>query len=385
MGARRVLVAPDKFKEALPASRVASALGDGLRAELGDEWSVREHPLADGGEGTVEAIVQARNGEFVRSDVRGPRGETVEAEWGLFREENTKTAVIEMAAASGFNLIDPETANPLKTTTYGTGELIKKAVDRDVDRILVGLGGSATVDGGLGAARALGYSFYDSNNSEVKSPESLGSAARVDDEAVAETLSQVTVTLCSDVDNPLLGESGAARVYGPQKGADEAMVERLEQNLTHWANLLENYTGRTGRETAGAGAAGGLGFGLALLLDGSLVPGAQKVMDVTDFNSSVRNADVVVTGEGKIDRQTGHGKTPAAAAKRARQCGNPVVFAVAGQRSVEHDQLLGVFDVILSIMDRPMSLREALDQTGPLLKRTGRDLANILSVQCTSK
>lgn len=380
MGSRVVLVAPDKFKGSLSASDVASALASGLGRSLPGDWSIREHPLADGGEGTVESIVEALDGEFVTTEVEGPLGDPTDARWGLVHYEGETTAVIEMAAASGYDLIDPDEANPMRATTYGTGELIDEARKRGVGRIIVGLGGSATVDGGLGMARALGYEFYDGNGDEIQYPEGLGKLVEVSDKNVPVSLSEVTVTVCSDVDNPLLGEEGAARVYGPQKGADPGMVETLEGNLERWANVLEEFAGVRVKDREGAGAAGGLGFGLAVLLDGSLVSGAKTVMDVTSFNSVLQDADVLITGEGKIDRQTKYGKTPSAAARRAREHGDPTTLAVCGHRAEGYEELHQAFDVILSVVDRPMSLEEALEESGELLRRAGDEIGRFLTL-----
>lgn len=378
MDGHSILLAPDKFKGALSASAVASSLKAGLESTLPVDCELREHPLADGGEGTVESIVRALDGTFRTTSVRGPLGEIVEAEWGTVEYEGNDTAVIEMAAASGYDLIDPEEANPLEATTYGTGQLIEEALQEDVDHVIVGLGGSATVDGGLGMARALGFEFRDSEGRSLEKPKALDRLASVDTDGVPDALRDVSVTVLSDVDNPLLGENGAANVYGPQKGADHAMVRTLEENLTHWADVLEEQLSVRARNEEGAGAAGGLGFGLATLLDGTLVSGAQTVMDVTNFNSAVESVDVLITGEGAIDRQTQYGKTPVAAARRAREHGSATVVAVCGQRSDGYDELYDDFDVILSVLDRPMSLEEAIGSSDDLLWRTGRDLGHLL-------
>lgn len=374
-----VLIAPDKFKGALSASSVASHLASGLSEVLPGGAGVHQHPLADGGEGTVESIVEALDGQYHTTTVTGPLGGDVEARWGTVPYEGEKTAVLEMAAASGFDLIDPSGANPMEATTEGTGELLLAAIEEDVDRIILGLGGSATVDGGLGMARALGYEFRDVDGEIIKTPESLGKLTRISVRNVPPAIKTIDVTVLSDVNNPLLGENGAARVYGPQKGADERMTEQLEANLAHWADVLEDHTGRNARTLEGTGAAGGLGFGLVVLLGGSIVSGAGTVMDVTGFNSAVQTADVVITGEGRVDRQTKHGKTPVAAARRAKELAPVPVVAVCGQRGEGYEELRDEFDVILSVVDRPMTLEDAIDESGVLLERTGRELGRILT------
>lgn len=337
--------------------------------------------MADGGEGTVDAVISATAGERVTSTVTGPRGSDVEAEWGFIPagENRPATAVIEMAQASGIELLEPEQRNPMKTTTYGTGELIREAVQQGAERIIVGIGGSATVDGGMGMARALGYQCLDASGDEVVGGGgALERVARISDEHVIPQLHRVTFDVACDVDNPLLGEHGAARVYGPQKGASDGQVETLEANLNHWADVVESWRDQSYREEPGAGAAGGLGFGLISLLGAELTPGARLVMDVTGLPSKLSTADAVVTGEGCIDGQTVRGKTPYAVARAASDADVPFVAGIAGSLGSGYRDCFEYFDWLMALPVSPMSLSESMEQAPSLLRERSRDLSRLI-------
>lgn len=375
-----IVIAPDHFKDSLSAAEAADAIKRGLSDSLDQNvWSVLTHPLADGGEGTVEAFVEAKSGKYREDIVSGPLGDEVNAKWGTF-ESNGTAAVIEMAEASGYELLDASERNPMKATTYGTGELINEALECGVDEIFVGLGGSATVDGGLGMIRALGFEVLDDPGEPVKYPDRLIEAKKLVRRDVPDRLSEVNIIACVDVDNPLLGEDGAARVYGPQKGADPNEVQRLENCLSQWADLVETECDVSAREQEGAGAAGGLGFGFSAVLGAELRSGARAVMDETDFNSVLENAEVLLTGEGKLDEQTLYGKTTHAAARRAREYEVPLVIALGGQVPDRIEDFHPLFDCVLSCLNRPMTLNDALDRTDSLLKSTSRELGNLIKL-----
>jgi len=378
---KQIVVAPDKFKDSLSAPEVCSIIRSGLRDALDGDWRIETAPMADGGEGTVESLVEAMDGEIVASEVRGPRNAAVEARWGWIpgHGDRPDVAVIEMAQASGIELLEEDRKNPMKTTTFGTGELIENAVDRGANRVILGIGGSATVDGGVGAARALGFEVLDESGNEVEGGGGcLDRVSTIRDDRVSPAVKTCDIDIACDVDNPLLGENGAARVYGPQKGATPEMVETLESNLANWANVVEDYRGKSFRDTEGTGAAGGLGFGLVGLLDAELTSGADLVMDVMDLNSTLRSADVLITGEGKIDRQTTHGKTPHAVAKRAREMDVTFTVGMAGTLGSGYEACFDPFDWLMALPVGPTTLEQSIEDAPEQLKRRSQDLANLL-------
>ncbi len=375
-----ILVAPDSFKNSMSAPEVAEVIEDGLEEACDDEnWTVRQHPLADGGEGTTEAFLEAHEGNYWYKTVTGPLGSSIEARWGTFGPEETN-GVIEMAQASGHELLDPDEMDPLRATTFGTGELIEAALDRGVETLYVGVGGSATVDGGLGMARALGFRFFDKQGGIIRIPGELSDLDRIDGEKADPRLANLEIIVCCDVDNPLLGSTGAARIFAPQKGAEQDNVEQLESALSHWADLVKRVTGRSRRNQDGAGAAGGLAFGLATLLEAELRPGAQCIMDETNFNTALSSADVLITGEGSLDAQSFHGKTPVAAARRAREKSVEYVLGLAGQLTGDRSDFHPLFDLLFSVINRPMELREALEQGTCQVRKTAQEVGYLLKL-----
>lgn len=374
---RFVVVAPDDFKGSASSRAVAAALERGLARTLPPGWSVRTCPLADGGDGTLEAILAARDGVRRTCRVTGPNGDSVTAAWG---DLGGGRAVVEMAQASGLTLLEPRQRDPMHATSRGTGELIREAVEHGARRVVVGLGGSATVDGGLGLARGLGFECLDARGRPVPAGGAgLEAVASIRNETVPEGLGDLEVLVACDVTNPLLGPDGGIRVYAPQKGADPATVERLESAVDRWANVLEEFAGRPMRDEPGAGAAGGLGFGLMGLLDAELAPGAEVVMDATDLNSHLVDADVLITGEGTLDRQTTFGKCPWAVARRARERDVPFVFAVTGE--LEDDlTLYETFDLILTLPSGPLDREACMTRAETLLTERGADLGRIVGL-----
>lgn len=324
--APRVVVAPQSFKGSADAVTVAAAIARGLR-RVWPRADCVEVPLADGGEGTVHALVRATNGELRRSRVHDPLLREIDAEWGILGDRTT--AVVEMAAASGLPLLREDERDPRVTSTRGTGELILAAAATGAHRIVVGIGGSATNDGGAGMARAFGYRFFDRDGNEL--PEGGAALARLGriDGQTDPRLIRPSIEVACDVRNPLLGPEGASAVFGPQKGATPDMVRELDAALRRYADVVERFVGRGIRDVPGAGAAGGLGAGLLAFLDAHLVSGAQLVLDAVRFDRRLDGATLVVTGEGRIDGQSAYGKLTQAVTAAARRRGVRVV-AVAG-------------------------------------------------------
>jgi len=333
----KVAIAPDSFKGTLTALEAAECIERGLRRELRN-ISVRKIPMADGGDGTVQAIVDATNGRFKRAKVHDPLGRPIWAKYGL--AGNGRTAVIEMAAASGLVLLDSSERHPMRTTTRGTGDLIRAALRQGVRKILVGIGGSATNDGGMGMARAFGVRFLKKNGDEI--PEgggSLDKLVRIDMARRLSALERVKIEVACDVDNPLTGPKGAARVYGKQKGATSQQIQQLDKNLKHFARIVRRDLGVDVGRVPGAGAAGGLGAGLLAFLGGDLRPGIDVVSDAIGLSKRLRGCDLVITGEGRTDAQTLHGKAPMGVIREASKLGIPVIV-IAGSVGPGADALL---------------------------------------------
>lgn len=372
----KIVLAPNGFKECLPAGRVADCLEEGIGRVLPRAELVKV-PMADGGDGTARALVEATEGELVEQTVTGPLGEAVEACLGILGDG--RTAVIEMAQASGLRLIAPQRRNPLFTTTYGTGELIRVALDRGATNIVVGIGGSATVDGGAGMAQALGARLLDDRGEDIPfGGGNLGRLRRIDVATLDARLGSVSVLVASDVDNLLTGPQGASSVYGPQKGATPEMVTQLEANLSHYAEIIRRDLGVEVRTAPGGGAAGGLGAGLVAFLRAEIRPGVEVVIEISEFEEKVKGADLVITGEGKIDGQTPFGKAPVGVARVAKQHGIPVI-AVAGWVADDARVVLdhGI-DAIFSVTKHPMSLEEAMEAAPSLVSDLGEQIARLL-------
>lgn len=332
--------------------------------------------MADGGEGTVEALIVATGGSFHEAEVTGPLGSSVIARFGLLGDG--RTAALEMASASGLALIPREARDPLRAATYGTGQLLLAAIALGADRIILGIGGSATNDGGTGFARALGYRFLDGNGEELPfGGGALGRLARIDTSSVDPRLRGVALSVACDVDNPLCGPRGASAVFGPQKGADPATVATLDANLAHFAEIVRRDVGRDVADIPGAGAAGGLGAGLLAFTDAALRPGVDLVADAVDLRSAIRGADLVLTGEGAIDASSAGGKTAIGVARIAREERVPAIVVAGaigpGARSTLD---LGVA-AYMSLCDRPMSLDEAIRDAASLLEDAAETVVRI--------
>lgn len=333
----KVVIAPNAFKECLSPLQVAKAIEVGVKRALPFVQTVLV-PLADGGDGTVEALVEATHGTIVQAVVSDPLGRPVRARYGILGDG--KTAIIEMAEASGLKLLDLEERNPLRASTRGTGELILDAMDKGVRSIVIGIGGSGTVDGGMGMARALGYEFFDERGEPLaEGGGSLQTLSRIDVSGVLPNLSELKVIVACDVTNPLTGVQGAARVFGPQKGATPEMVERLELGLSRFGTIAEGQFGKDICSLPGAGAAGGLGGGLAAFTRATLESGGRLVARFAGLEKSLEGGDLVITGEGKLDQQTSMGKLPAIVAKSAAEKGIAVI-ALAGVLGSGWERLL---------------------------------------------
>ena len=372
----RIVVAPDSYKGSASAVAVAGAMERGiLRVFRGAELC--KVPIADGGEGTVEALVAATGGEIRHSVVRGPLGDPVDAAWGILGDGHT--AVIEMAAASGLPLLAADRRDPRRASTYGTGELIRAALDAGLRRIIIGIGGSATNDGGAGMARALGVRFSDDQGQELaEGGAALAGLARVDVGALDVRLAACEIIVACDVDNPLCGARGASAVFGPQKGADPVAVAELDAALGHFALCARRATGRNVAETPGAGAAGGLGAGLLFFTAARLRPGVDIVLEAVGFADLVKDAAFVITGEGRTDFQTAFGKAPVGVAKVAKANGIPV-FCLSGGLGEGADDVLALgIDAVMSICDRPMTLDECMGGALDMIEAGSTRLCRII-------
>lgn len=371
----KVVIAPDSFKESLTALEVADSIERGFKRILPNEDYIKV-PMADGGEGTVQSLVDATGGEIIAQSVTGPLGQPAEAFFGMLG--NGTTAVIEMAAASGLHLVPPKKRNPLLTTTRGTGELILAALDRGASHIIIGIGGSATNDGGAGMARALGAKLLDKNGDEIgDGGGALGDLAKIEVGGMDPRLRQIQIDVACDVDNPLTGERGASAIFGPQKGATPEMVAQLDGYLDQFARIIERDLGKKIKDVPGAGAAGGLGAGLLAFAPAVLKRGVDIVIQATGLEEIVKGADLVITGEGKIDRQTLFGKTPIGVAKTAKKHKVPVIALagnVADDSSVVHQE--GI-EALFSIVPGVMLLEDALLNGAKYVENTAANIAAV--------
>uniref|UniRef100_C5D9V8 Glycerate kinase n=1 Tax=Geobacillus sp. (strain WCH70) TaxID=471223 RepID=C5D9V8_GEOSW len=369
----KVIIAPDSFKESLSALEVANAIEKGFR-DIFPEAEYVKIPMADGGEGTVQSLVDATGGRIVKTEVTGPLGDRVQAFFGMLGDG--KTAVIEMAAASGLHLVPSEKRNPLVTTTRGTGELILAALDEGAEHIIIGIGGSATNDGGAGMIQALGGRLLNRHGQEIgPGGGSLSELADIDLSGLDQRLKCVKIEVACDVDNPLTGPKGASAVFGPQKGATPEMVATLDSNLKHYADVIERVLGKQVKDIPGAGAAGGLGAGLLAFLEAKLKRGVDIVLETVKFSEQIQGAALVITGEGRIDGQTIFGKTPVGVAKAAKRYHIPVI-ALAGSVSDDSDVVLhhGI-DALYSIVPGIISLEKAIENAEYYIAKAARNIA----------
>jgi glycerate kinase len=374
----KIVIAPDSYKESLTALEVATEIEVGFREVFPDAEYIKL-PMADGGEGTVAAMVAATGGRLVEVDVTGPLGEPLKACYGL--TGNGKTAIIEMAAASGLTLVAPALRNPLKTTTYGTGELIEAALAAGVSHLIIGIGGSATNDGGTGMLQALGVKLLDCEGCEIGfGGGALSDLDRIDISGMNPRLKACRIDAACDVDNPLTGPKGASAVFGPQKGAAPEMIVLLDANLARYAGLISRDLGVQVEAVPGAGAAGGMGAALLAFLGAQLRPGIEIVMEAVGLEVHVRDADLVITGEGRIDSQTIHGKTPIGVAHMAKRYGRPVIGiagCLADDSVVVHEH--GI-DAVFSVLSQVCSVEEAMTYAAVNVHAASRNIAAALKL-----
>ena len=381
----KFVLAPDSFKESMTASEVCQAMKKGIKKAIPDA-EVVSVPMADGGEGTTDSLIDATNGQKHFLNVTDPLGKKVNAYYGILGDQ--KTAIIEMAQASGLTYVDKNNRTPetiMKTTTYGTGELINDALKHNVNKIIIGLGGSSTNDGGAGMAQAIGVKFFDQNNHEITKKlggGDLNQIAKIDLSAINPRLKDVQVLIASDVTNPLTGQNGASAVFGPQKGADAQTVKKLDQNLSHYAALIQQTCKKDVATIPGSGAAGGLGAGLLAFTNATIHHGVELIAHETHLADKIKGADFVFTGEGGTDFQTKFGKTPYGVAQIAKKDNIPAI-SLAGYLGEGIEQLYDEgFTAIFGILDKAEDIRQAL-KDGP--KNIARTTENIVRLIISTK
>lgn len=374
----KIVIAPDSYKESLSAMQVASEIEAGFREIFPDAEYVKI-PVADGGEGTVQAMIEATGGRRIELAVTGPLGQPVQAFYGLTGGE--PIAVIEMAAASGLELVPPALRNPLLTTSFGTGELIRRALDSGARRFILGVGGSATNDAGAGMLQALGVRLLDAQGAELApGGGALARLASIDVAQLDPRVGESIFEVACDVRNPLVGPDGASAIFGPQKGASAEVVQQLDANLRRFADLVKRDLGHDVADLPGAGAGGGIAAAMLVFLNGRLRPGSEIVTDAVGLDAAVRDADLVITGEGRIDSQSVQGKTPVGVARVAQRHGKPVIGiggCLAPDAAAVHSH--GI-DAVFAAVSRPCTVKEALDGAAVNLRSAARNIAATLKL-----
>ncbi|HZJ86318.1 MAG TPA: glycerate kinase [Erysipelotrichaceae bacterium] len=369
----KIVIASDSFKGSSSSLEVANSIEKGLlRSKL--DLDIVKVAVADGGEGTMEALVLAFDGYYKEVEVLDPLARLISSRYGVLDKDSV---VIEMAAASGLTLISKAEQSPLQTTSYGTGQLIREVMNDGYTNIYIGLGGSATTDGGVGAVQALGGSFLDINGNEVGfGNQALKSIETIDISNIDKRLNDVKITILSDVNNPLIGKNGAARVFGPQKGATDTEVEIMESNLTHYSSKVKEFINIDISNLSKAGSAGGLGGGLLAFCKAEMTVGIDKILNLINFKDTIKDADMVITGEGKIDGQSIYGKTPVGVAKLAKK-NNIFTVAIVGSVGEGADKVYkkGI-DMIISIVNKPMTLEKAILKVDKLVSEAAYNFIN---------
>jgi glycerate kinase len=354
----KVVIAIDSFKGSLSSIEAGMAIKEGILKACDAEIVVK--PLADGGEGTVDALFYGTDGSEVKIDVSGPLGEKVTCTYGILK--GGKTAIIEMAQAAGIKLVPKHKLNPLYTTTYGVGEMIKDAIDRGCRNFIIGIGGSATNDGGIGMLKALGYEFYDAEGLPVNPiGNDLSKIASLKTDNAHDKLSECSFRIACDVNSPLYGPTGAAYVFGPQKGATPQIVEALDAGLRNYSEVVKKTTGKDTSSIAGAGAAGGLGYAFITFLNAKLESGINIILDEIRLEDDIKDCDVVITGEGKLDYQTTMGKAPIGVAKLAKKHGKTVIAFAGGVTKDAYKCNEEGIDAFFSIQQLPTTVKKAME------------------------
>ncbi|UEA16732.1 glycerate kinase [Pasteurella canis] len=371
----KIVIAPDSFKESLTSLEVASAIETGFKKVFPHAQYIKV-PMADGGEGTVRSLIDATQGNLISTAVIAPLGNTVSATWGL--SGNKDTAFIEMAASSGLHLVPLEQRNPLKTTSFGTGQLIKAALECGIKKIILGIGGSATNDGGVGMLQALGGRFLDKDQREIQlGGESLQTLSKIDLTHLDPRLKEIEIQVACDVTNPLCGPNGASAIFGPQKGATAEMVQQLDHALHHFSTIVEQQYHLNIREQSGSGAAGGMGAGLLLLPNVRLQSGVEIIINAVNLIKQVENADLIITGEGRMDSQTAQGKTPAGVAKVAKYFNKPVI-AIVGSLKEDYEVVYDIgIDAVFPILHQVENLDVTLKKGKENLISTAQNIARL--------
>lgn len=364
----KVVVAVDSFKGSATSKEVSEYIEKGIKNVFSD-ISVKKVSIADGGEGTVEAIVESAYGQYMFERVHGPLGAEVNAKYGIL---NGKIAVMEMAEASGINLVKHEELNPFSASTYGVGEVLKAILDKGIRDIYIGIGGSATNDGGAGMLASLGAEFYDSEGNKIGyTPAELKKLKSIDLSSFDERIQEAKITVLSDVRNPLCGENGASYIFGPQKGASSEDVKELDSILRNYGDIIDKISGKNYSSQPGSGAAGGLGFALLSICKAEFKEGIVEIMNLINLEDTIKDADLVITGEGRIDNQSVYGKAPVGIAKLAKKYNIPVIAVVGSSaRNLEEIYKNGI-DLVLDIINEPMSLDKAIKDVGELLEFAG--------------
>ncbi|WP_295161830.1 glycerate kinase [uncultured Brachyspira sp.] len=373
---KKIIIIPDSFKGSASSLEICNYIEKGILKVI-KKAEIIKIPVADGGEGTVESILYAAGGNIKKVNVKNPEGKIIEAKYGIINKEK---AVIEMAAASGITLVDDKTRNPLKYSTFGTGEIIKDALDNNIKEILIGIGGSATNDCGIGMAGALGYRFLDKCNNELETvAENMIKVAYIDNSNVDKKIFDIKITAACDVKNPLYGKNGATAVYGKQKGVTNESFDILDNGLKNIAEIVKKQFGKEIDYIEGSGAAGGLGGGLIAFCNAELKSGIDAVLDIIDFESKIKYASLIITGEGAIDGQTKEGKVPMGIAKRA---GNIPVIAIVGEIREGADIVydLGISS-IMPVFTKAMTIEEAISNTDILVENAAERAMRFINIE----
>jgi len=373
----KIVVAPDSFKESMSAKEVCDSIEKGLLS-VSKNWEIVKVPMADGGEGTLEALIDATNGKIFNEKTLNPLGEEITSRFGILGEKNI--AIIEMASTSGLELISPEKRNPYITTTYGTGQLMLKSLEQNVEEIILGIGGSATNDGGAGMLQALGAKLLDKNGNEIGfGGYELSKLNKIDFSNLDKRLKNIKILVACDVTNPLTGKNGSSYIFGKQKGATPEMIEVLDENLLHYSKIIKRDLGFDVNDIPGAGAAGGLGAGL-LTLGAILKKGIEIVIEANELDKKVQGADLVITGEGSIDGQTRFGKTPYGVVSVAKKYNIPTV-TLTGNVGKDIDILYDYgFDAIFSIMQGVDTLENALKNGKENIEKTAKNIGHFIKI-----
>ncbi|PHH97941.1 glycerate kinase [Fusobacterium nucleatum] len=373
----KIVVAPDSFKESMSAKEVCDSIEKGLLS-VSKDWEIVKVPMADGGEGTLEALIDATNGKIFNEKTLNPLGEEITSRFGILGEKNI--AIIEMASTSGLELISPEKRNPYITTTYGTGQLMLKSLEQNVEEIILGIGGSATNDGGAGMLQALGAKLLDKNGNEIGfGGYELSKLDKIDFSNLDKRLKNIKILVACDVTNPLTGKNGSSYIFGKQKGATPEMIEVLDENLLHYSKIIKRDLGFDVNDIPGAGAAGGLGAGL-LTLGAILKKGIEIVIEANELDKKVQGADLVITGEGSIDGQTRFGKTPYGVVSVAKKYNIPTV-TLTGNVGKDIDILYDYgFDAIFSIMQGVDTLENALKNGKENIEKTAKNIGHFIKI-----